>query len=123
MKKSKKAWLTFVTVSSWILAQLGLPTTANAWDKYSDDINTLDHSSAINLNNFKGMKFKSNNMVPHKQIFDSIDGIFSNDIVEMAHYSHRSHSSHRSHYSHYSGSGYTSGGSTSSSGSNTSSTC
>ena len=118
MKKSKKAWLTFVTVSSWILAQLGLPTTANAWDKYSDDLNTLDHSSAINLNNFKGMKFKSNNTVPHKQIFDSIDGIFSNDIVEMAHYSHRSHSSHRSHYSHYSGSGYTSGSSTSSSGSN-----
>ena len=70
------------------------------------------------INNFKGMKFKSNNMAPHKQIFDSIDGIFSNDIVEMAHYSHRSHSSHRSHYSHYSGSGYTSGGSTSSSGSN-----
>lgn len=30
MKKSKKAWLTFVTVSSWVLAQLGLPTAAQA---------------------------------------------------------------------------------------------
>ena len=118
MKKSKKAWLTFVTVSSWVLAQLGLPSAAQAWAPYSDDLQTLDHTGAVNLNKFKGTTFKSKDSLPQKQIFNSFDCIFSNDIVEMAHYSHRSHSSHRSHYSHYSGSGYTSGGSTSSSGSN-----
>lgn len=115
MKQSKKAWLTFITVSSWVLAQLGLPTTAQAWESYSDDLTTLNHSGAVNLNQFKGSKFKSKDTLPQKQIFDSIDGIFSNDLVEMAHYSHRSHSSHRSHYSHYSssygrGGGYSSGG-------------
>ena len=100
MKKSKKAWLTFVTVSSWVLAQLGLPTAAQAWEPYSDDLQTLDHTGAVNLNKFKGTTFKSKDSLYQKQIFNSIDGIFSNDLVEMAHYSHRSHSSHRSHYSH-----------------------
>ena len=122
MKKSKKAWLTFVTVSSWVLAQLGLPTAAQAWAPYSDDLQTLDRNGAVNLNKFKGTTFKSKDSLPQKQIFDSIDGIFSNDLVEMAHYSHRSHSSHRSHYSHYSSSygrggysgGYSSGSSSSS---------
>ena len=52
MKKSKKAWLTFVTVSSWVLAQLGLPTAAQAWAPYSDDLQTLDHTGAVNLNKF-----------------------------------------------------------------------
>ena len=125
MKKSKKVWLTIVTVSSWALAQLGLPTIAQAWEPYSDDLKILDHNGAVNLNRFKGNNFKSKDSLPHKQVFDSIDGIFSNDLVEMAHYSHRSHSSHRSHYSHYSsssgrGGGYSGGYSSGSSGSSSS---
>ena len=71
MKKSKKAWLTFVTVSSWVLAQLGLPTAAQAWAPYSDDLQTLDHTGAVNLNKFKGTTFKSKDSLPQKQIFNS----------------------------------------------------
>ena len=70
MKKSKKAWLTFVTVSSWVLAQLGLPTAAQAWAPYSDDLQTLDHTGAVNLNKFKGTTFKSKDSLPQKQIIN-----------------------------------------------------
>jgi putative peptidoglycan binding domain len=115
MKTSKKMWLTVMTMASWIVGQIGLPTTASAWEKYNSGLPSFNRNEAINLNLFKGHSFKSKNTDGKKKITNTLDGIFSNGFVEMAHYSHRSHSSHRSHYSHYSSSysGYSSGSSNS----------
>ena len=99
MNKWKKIWLYCLTVTAWGLSQVGLGSAQNL-QKAPE--NTGSSESDIYL--MPASKTTDNNAV------NTIDALFSNDIVEYSHYSHSSHASHYSHTSHYSGSGYYYGG-------------